>query len=811
MEDYTHGTIRDIDLVHEMETSFLEYSMSVITSRALPDVRDGLKPVHRRILYSMNRIGLHADKPFKKSAHIVGDVLANYHPHGDSAVYNAMVRLAQTFSMRYPLVDGQGNFGNIDGYQAAHQRYTEARMTKLAHEMLRDIDKETVDFSPTYDESSEEPTVLPARYPNLLVNGSSGIAVGMATNIPPHNLRDTIGATVALIDNPEIEDDELIRIIKGPDFPTAATIIGVQGIRDAYKTGRGSILVRAKSNIEKMSNGKHRIVVTELPYQVNKARMVERIAELTRDKVLDGITALRDESDRDGLRVVMELRRDVNPNIMLNLLYKHTAMQQNFSVNMLALVNGVPRILTLREMLSYYLDHQENVIIRRTEYELRKAEARAHIVEGLKIAVDHIDEVISIIRSSYDDQESKSRLGERFGMTDIQAQAVIEMQLRRLQGLNREKLEAELKDLMAKIKEYKEILADIEKVRAIVRSEMLEIMEKFGDERRTDIVYSEDDLEKEDLIAEEDVVITISHSNYIKRMPMDSYKSQRRGGRGVNATKMKDNDFIEQIFITTTHNYLLFFTDKGRVLRLKAYDVPEGSRTARGIAMVNLIEIEPGENITTVLALKDYEEDKYLVCATANGKVKKTSLSEYDSNRKAGLLGIKLDDDDALIDVRITDGKDEIILVTEKGMSIRFSEDDVRPTGRVTSGVTGIRLKNDDQVISMDILSSGSDLLVITENGSGKRTSLEDYNTQNRAGSGVMTIRLSKKNGYLASARVVRDGEDVMIISKEGTLIRMATNDISRFGRATQGVNIMRLDKGDKVIAMAKIMDDIDV
>lgn len=808
MENYTHGTILETDLVEEMEHSFLEYSMSVITSRALPDVRDGLKPVHRRILYSMNRTGLHANKAHKKSAHIVGDVLANYHPHGDIAVYDAMVRLAQTFSMRYPLVDGQGNFGNVDGYQAAHQRYTEARMTPLAHEMLQDIEKDTVDFIPTYDESDKEPTVLPARFPNLLVNGSSGIAVGMATNIPPHNMRDTINTVVALIDNPEIEDEELAKIIKGPDFPTGATIIGIEGIRDAYTTGRGSIKIRAKAEIEKMSSGKHRIVVNELPYQVNKARMVEHIAKLVRDKVLDGITALRDESDRDGLRVVIELRRDVNPQIMLNLLYRHTAMEQSFHVNMLALVDGRPRILTLRQMIAYYLDHQEEIVVRRTQFDLARAEARAHIVEGLKIAVDHIDEVIAIIRSSYDDSESKTRLGERFGMTDRQAQAVIEMQLRRLQGLNREKLEEELADLLARINEYKAILADPARVKAIIRSELLENMKKFGDDRRTDIVYSDLDLEKEDLIAEEDVVITISHANYIKRMPMDAYRSQNRGGRGVSSTSMKDEDFVEQIFITTTHHYLLFFTDAGRVLRLKAYDIPESGRTARGLAMVNLIPLEGDEQVTTVLAVRDYDEDKYLLCATKNGKVKKTSLIDYDSNRQAGVIALRLEEDDSLVSAKITDGTEDIILVTKDGMSIRFDEDDVRPTGRVTSGVIGIRLKENDYVIGMDILSTGTDLLVITEKGMGKRTSLEEYNPQNRGGSGVMTIRSSEKSGSLVASLVVRDGEDVMVISREGTLIRMGVNDISRYGRATQGVSMMRLDKGDQVISMARVMDE---
>ncbi len=802
-----HGSIRPVNLIDEMETSFLEYSMSVITSRALPDVRDGLKPVHRRILFGMYKTGNTPDKPTVKSANIVGYVLGHLHPHGDSAAYDAMVRMEQPFAMRYPLVDGQGNFGNIDGYPAAAMRYTEARMSKLAQEMLRDIEKETVDFVPNYDDKMEEPTVLPSRFPNLLVNGSSGIAVGMATNIPPHNLRDVASAAVEMLENPEVGDEDLMRLVKGPDFPTGGIIMGTKGISDAYRTGRGSITVRARAAIEKMTGGKHRIVVSELPYQVNKARMIEKIADLTRDKVLDGITDLRDESDREGLRVVIELRRDVNPKIMLNKLYKQTQLQENFSVIMLALVDGVPKILNLRQMLAYYLDHQEDVIIRRTRFDLRKAEERAHIVEGLKIAVDNIDEVIKIIRSSYDDDESKTRLGKRFGMTDRQAQAVIEMQLRRLQGLNVEKLEEELQDLYARIKRYKEILGDIAEVRALIRDELMEIVDKYGDERRTEISFDDEDINILDLIADEDMVITLSHDGYIKRMPMDAYKNQRRGGRGVASAKMKDEDWIEQIFITTTHHKLLFFTNFGKVLRLRAFDIPESSRTGKGTAIVNLLNITGDESITAVIALRDYD-DRFLTCATRNGNVKKTALKEYDTNRKDGIQAIRLADDDELIAVNLTSGDDELILVTEGGNAIRFHESDVRPTGRATAGVIGVRLEDDDCVIGMDIVQDDASLLVITENGFGKRTAMSEYNCQNRGGKGVRTIRFGKHGNRLAAAMVVRDGEEVMVISREGTLIRFSVNDISQIGRATQGVTMMRLDEGDEVISMDRVMDN---
>lgn len=809
MENYTHGNIRPVNLVEEMKQSFLEYSMSVITSRALPDVRDGLKPVHRRILYGMHKSGYTPDKPTVKSANIVGYVLGKFHPHGDSAVYDAMVRLAQPFSMRYPLVDGQGNFGNIDGYPAAASRYTEARMSKLAQEMLRDIEKETVDFTPNYDDTMEEPTVLPAHFPNLLVNGSSGIAVGMATNIPPHNLNNIVDGIFAMIDDPSVSDEVIYQKVKGPDFPTGGIIMGTRGIQSAYKTGRGSITVRSRTSIEKMSGGKHRIVVTEIPYQVNKARLIEKIADLARDKVVDGITDLRDESDREGLRIVVELRRDVNPQIVLNQLFKQTQLQDNFNVIMLSLVDGVPKVLSLRQMMAYYLDHQESVIIRRTEFDLRKARERAHIVEGLKIAVDHIDEVIRIIRSSYDDEESKARLGESFGLSDRQAQAVIEMQLRRLQGLNIERLEAELKELYEKIERYEAILADIALVRAIIKEELTALVDKFGDERRTDISYSEEDINILDLIADEDMVITMSHEGYIKRVPMDAYRNQKRGGRGVGSGTLKDEDWVEQIFITTTHHKLLFFTNHGRVLRLRTFDIPESSRHGRGTAMVNLLNITGDEQVNAVIALRDFD-DHYLTCATRHGMVKKTALKEYDTNRRDGIQAIRLNEGDELVSVLLTGGEDELMMVTEKGYAIRFHEDDIRATGRVSSGVRGMRLGEDDRIIAMDIVQKEASLLVITENGYGKRTALSEYHSQGRGGKGVFTIsfRGNKRGERIASALVVRDGEEVMVISREGTLIRFSVNDISQIGRTTCGVMMMRLDEGDEVISMDRIMDE---
>lgn len=806
MENYTHGNIRRIDVVDEMKTAFIDYSMSVITSRALPDVRDGLKPVHRRILYALYKLGLTSDKSQRKSSHIVGNVLANYHPHGDAAVYEAMVRLAQDFSMRYPLVDGQGNFGNVDGYPAAAMRYTEARMSRLAEEMLKDIDKNTVDFMFTYDQLTEEPTVLPSRFPNLLVNGSSGIAVGMATNIPPHNLRDIEKAIIAYYDDPDISIDALTDVIGGPDFPTGGMILGTKGIRDAYTTGRGAITVRGETRIEEMKGGKHRIIITELPYQVNKARLVEKIAQLVKDKELDGITALRDETDRTGMRVVVELRRDVNPNIMLNKLFKMTQLQENFNVIMLSLVDGVPEILTIKDMIRHYTTHQEEVVRRRTQFELDKAMARAHIVEGLQMAVDHIDEVIKIIRSSYNDQESKSRLGERFGMSDKQAQAVIEMQLRRLQGLNREKLAQELEDLKAAIAYYESILASHEKLVALVLEELATLTERHGDERRTRIMpNATDELDMIKLIADEDVVITVSHEGYIKRMPMDVYRKQHRGGRGVASAKMKEDDWIEQLFITTNHQELLFFTSAGKVLRLKAYAVPEAGRTAKGTAIVNLLNIQ-GERIEAVLTLREFSPDRYLFIATKKGKVKKTELSSYDTNRRDGILALRLDDDDEVVGVTITDGDEDIILVSRQGYAMRFPEEEVRPQGRVTGGVIGIRLDEGDEVINMGIAQDAAELLVVSENGYGKRTPLKDYTARHRAGKGVLTIKASQRNGLLAAALVVRQGEEVMIISREGTLIRTSVSGITSSGRNTQGVRIMRMQKEDEVIDACRIV-----
>lgn len=808
MENFTHGKILPAVLEDEMQNSFIDYAMSVIMSRALPDVRDGLKPVHRRILFSMYKTGFTPDKPYKKSAHIVGDVLAKYHPHGDSSVYDAMVRLAQPFNIRYMLIDGQGNFGSIDGDSAAAMRYTEARMSKIALEMLTDIEKNTIDYSPNYDESLEEPQVLPSRFPNLLVNGSSGIAVGMATNIPPHNLGEVIDGVIALIDNKELTDEQLMHYVKGPDFPTGGIIMGTKGIKDAYTTGRGSIRVRSKTSIEKMSNGKSRILVHEIPYQVNKARLVEKIADLVRDKRIDGITDLRDESDRNGMRIVIELRRDVNPQVVLNQLYKNTQMQDNFGVITLALVNGMPQILTLRQVLQHYIDHQEKVIIRRTKFELQKAEERAHIVEGLKIAVDNIDEVVKIIRSSRGDEESKSRLSERFGLSEKQAQAVIDMQLKRLSGLAVDKLIEELNELLEKIAYYKGVLADENKILEIIKEELTVIKNKFGDPRRTEITGSEDELAMEDLIADEDVVITISHSGYIKRMPMDTYKSQKRGGKGITAMTTKEEDFVEQIFITTTHNYLIFFTNKGKCYRLKVYEIPETGRQAKGTNIVNLLNINGDEKITTVISLKEYGENQYLLAATQKGMIKKTPLSEYDTARKDGIIAIKLDDDDELISVQLTDGTQDILMVTKDGQSIRFNEEEVRPMGRGTQGVKGIKLVGEDAVVGMDIARDDAQLLVITANGFGKRTPLEEYRPQARGGKGVFTLRSTDRNGDIVGTLVVKEGEEIMVISREGIIIRLKVDDVSSMSRTTQGVTLMRLNETDHVVAMARVVSD---
>jgi len=808
MENFTHGKILPIVLEDEMQNCFIDYAMSVITSRALPDVRDGLKPVHRRILYSMYKTGFYPDKPHKKSAHIVGDVLAKYHPHGDSSVYDAMVRLAQPFNIRYTLVDGQGNFGSVDGDSAAAMRYTEARMTKIALEMLRDLDKETVDFMPTYDESGEEPQVLPSRYPNLLVNGSNGIAVGMATNIPPHNMDEVIDGVIAIIDNKDLTDEELLNIIKGPDFPTGGIIMGNKGIRDAYLTGRGSIPVRAKTTIEKMSNGKSRIIVHEIPYQVNKARLIERIADLSKEKKIDGIVDLRDESDRNGMRIVIELRRDVNPQIVLNHLYKNTQMEDNFGVIMLALVKGMPQILTLRQMLDHYINHQKDVIVRRTKYELRKAQERAHIVEGLKIAVDHIDEVVKIIRSSRTDDESKRKLHESFGLTDRQAQAVIDMQLKRLTGLAVEKLVEELNELYKKIAYYKAVLDDEQMVLEIIKEEISAIRDKYGDDRRTEISHGSTEMDMEDLIADEDVVITISHSGYIKRVPMDTYKSQRRGGKGITAMTTKEEDFVEQIFITTTHNYLMFFTNKGKCYRLKVYDIPETSRQSKGTAIINLLNIYGEEKITTVISLKEYKEDNYLLAATRNGYIKKTPLNEYNTHRKDGIIAINLEENDELISVKLTDGSENILLVTADGMAIKFSEEDVRPMSRATKGVYSIKLGKGDYVIGMDTCTNDAQVLVVTENGFGKKTPAKDYRLQTRGGKGIHTIKESERNGKIVAMMVVGEGEEIMMLSAEGIIIRLRTDEISSMGRSTQGVTLMKVDEGDRVVGMARVVSN---
>jgi len=802
--EFAEGRVVPIHVADEMKRSYLDYAMSVIVDRALPDVRDGLKPVQRRILYAMDELGVRPDRPHRKSARIVGDVMGKYHPHGDAAIYDAMVRMAQDFSYRYPLVDGHGNFGSVDGDPPAAMRYTEARLSRIAMEMMRDIDKETVDFMPNFDDSLQQPVVLPSRIPNLLVNGASGIAVGMATNIPPHNLGEIIDGLVMLIDNPDATIEQLMTVIRGPDFPTGAQILGRDGIKEAYKTGRGRIKVRGKARIEQLTNGRQRIVITELPFQVNKANLIAKIAELHRDKVIDGISDLRDESDRNGMRIVIELRRDANARVVLNRLYRHTQLETTFGVIMLALVDGEPRILTLKDALVHYLKHQEEVIIRRTRYDLRKAEERAHILEGLRIALDHIDEIIALIRSSKTDAEAKQGLMERFGLTEKQAVAILDMQLRRLTGLEREKIEAEYQELLKTIARLREILGDIRKVYEVIRTELLEIKEKYADERRTEIVATADEIEEEDLIADEDVVITMTHYGYIKRLPTTAYRPQRRGGRGVAAMGTREDDFVEHLFVTSTHSYILFFSNKGKVYRVKGYDIPEVGRTARGTAIVNLIDLPRDERVQTAIPIRSYEGDYYLVMATKKGVIKKTPLAEYDSPRN-GLIGITLDEDDELVGVRLTDGNEHILLVTAQGQAIRFPEDTVRPMGRAARGVLGVRLEEGDYVVAMDVVRPGADLLVVTELGYGKRTPLEEYRVTNRGGKGIRTLQVTRRNGLVAAASVVRDGEEVMIISAEGIMIRMKVDDISRQGRATQGVRLMRLGDADKVVAVAHI------
>lgn len=802
------GNIIERDIETEMKTSYIDYAMSVIVSRALPDVRDGLKPVHRRILYAMYEDGITSDKPYRKCANTVGSVLGRYHPHGDASVYDAMVRMAQDFSLRYRLIDGHGNFGSIDGDGAAAMRYTEARMAKIAETMLTDIEKNTVDFMPNYDDRLQEPTVLPSKIPTLLINGSSGIAVGMATNIPPHNLTEVINGIIKIIDEDNVTDEELLSIIKGPDFPTEGIILGREGIKEAYLTGKGKITVRAEAEIEEMSNNKQRIIVNSLPYQVNKAKLVENIAALVREKRIEGISDLRDESDRiDRVRIVIELKRDANAQVVLNQLYKNTQMQDTFGIIMLALVNGEPKILTLRQCLEYYIEHRKTVILRRTQFDLDKALARAHILEGLKIALDNIDEVINIIRNSYDD--AKERLMERFGLSDIQAQAILDMRLKTLSGLQREKIDEEYNELMKLIAYYREVLSSERLVFDIIKQELIEIKEKFGDERKTKIVAAEGDLDVEDLIKEEQSVITLTHFGYIKRMPVDTYKSQKRGGKGITGIATREEDFVKQIFTASTHDLILFFSNKGKLYRLKGYEIPEAGRTAKGTAIVNLLSLDPGEKISAVIPINNFSEGKYLLMGTKNGLIKKTALTEYNSARKTGLLAITLKDDDELIDVRLTDGEDNVVLVTKKGMSITFDEKDVRPVGRTAQGVIGIRLDEEDSVIGMESIVSGikGTLLAITENGFGKRTELDEYRVQNRGGRGVITYKITPKTGDIVGIRIATDEEDVMLITDNGTVIRLNVRDISILGRATQGVTLMRTNEG-KVVSIEKISAD---
>ncbi|WHH57242.1 DNA gyrase subunit A [Petroclostridium sp. X23] len=810
MIDNSAQKIIPVDIQAEMKKSYIDYAMSVIVGRALPDVRDGLKPVHRRILYTMYEAGFTPDKPHRKCATTVGDVLGKYHPHGDAAVYDSLVRMAQDFSLRYPLIDGHGNFGSVDGDPAAAYRYTEARMSKLAMEMLTDIEKETVDFVPNYDDRLKEPSVLPSKFPNLLVNGSSGIAVGMATNIPPHNLTEVINGVVALIDDPNMTIEDLLAYIKGPDFPTAGIIMGRQGIKDAYMTGRGRVIVRSKADIEQVSSNKQRIIVTEIPYQVNKARLIEKIAELVRDKRIEGISDLRDESDRDGMRIVIELKRDANANVVLNQLYKYTQMQDTFSINMLALVDNEPKVLNLREILDHYINFQKQVIVRRTKYDLNKAEARAHILEGLRIALDHIDEIINIIRGSRTTAMAKERLMEEFSLSDVQSQAILDMRLARLTGLERDKIEEEYKQLLETIKYLKDILASESMVLGIIKEELLVIKEKFGDERRSAITIAEDEINIEDLIEEEDNVITLTHFGYIKRLPVHTYKSQRRGGKGIIGLSTREEDFVETLFVTSTHHHILFFTDKGKMYRLKTYEIPEAGRQAKGTAIVNLLEVQPDEKVTAVIPVKEFKEGQYLLMTTRNGVIKKTDLMEYDTARKSGLAAITLREDDELIRVKLTDGNQQVILGTRHGQSIRFNESDVRPMGRTAQGVKAIELNEEDYVVGMSLIRENADLLVVTENGFGKRTDLEEYRMQSRGGKGIFTYRLTEKTGCVAGIKVVGDTDDIILITSDGTIIRLSTKDISKMGRTTQGVTLIRMEQDVKVVAIARIEEEVE-
>lgn len=810
MNHRTDGKILTVDLAEEMKSSYIDYAMSVIVSRALPDVRDGLKPVHRRILYAMRDMGLTPDKPHRKSARVVGEVLGKYHPHGDVAVYEAMVRLAQDFSTRYPLIDGHGNFGSIDGDPAAAMRYTEVRLSRLSLEMMRDLDKDTVDFNPNFDESMEEPSVLPSRIPNLLANGSSGIAVGMATNIPPHNLGEVIDAVVTLIDDPDVSLQQLMRIVKGPDFPTGALIIGREGIREAYSTGRGIVTMRARAEIETLSRDRTRIVITEIPYQVNKAKLIEQIADLVREKKLDGITDLRDETDRSGLRVVVEVGRTANPNVVLNKLFKNTQLQASFGIIMLALVDGAPRVMTLRQALEHYLEHQKEVIVRRTRHELEKAEARAHILEGLRIALDNIDEVISLIRGSRDVDQAREGLMSRFGLTEVQARAILDMRLQRLTGLEREKITEEYAQLVRDIEYYRAVLASERMVLEVIKQELLEIRERFADPRRTTITAGEVAFEVEDLIAEEDVAITLTHRGYIKRLPLTTYKSQHRGGRGVAGVTTRKEDFVEELYVSTTHHHLLFLTNRGKVYRLKVHELPEAGRQARGTAIINLIQLSPGEQVTEVIPIRDFSAG-FLTLATRTGMVKKTRLAEFDNIPRSGLIAVELVPEDELIGVELTDGKAELMLITKRGMAIRFDEEDVRSMGRAARGVHGIKLEPGDEVVAMAKVLPDADLLLVTEKGYGKRTPLAEYRPQARAGKGLKTLSTMERVGALVAAKVVFPEDEVMLASAGGIVIRLKAGGISRQGRYTQGVTLMKVEEGDRVVAVARVAARQDV
>ena len=802
------GKIEQHEIHTEMKESYIEYAMSVLVSRALPDVRDGLKPVHRRILYGMYELGLTPDKPFKKSARIVGDVMGKYHPHGDASVYDAMVRLAQDFSIRYKLVDGHGNFGSVDGDNAAAQRYTEARLAPLAMQMLRDIDKETVDFIPNFDGDEEEPVVLPSRFPNLLVNGSNGIAVGMATSIPPHNLGEVIDATILLIDQPDSTVDDLIKIVRAPDFPTGANILGRSGAKEAYRTGHGRVLVRSTVNIEENNKGKQQLIFTEIPYQVNKAALIEKIAELVKDKRLDGISFIRDESNRQGMRIVIELKKDANPQILLNRLYKHTQLQESYSMIMIALVNGEPKVLNLLQILEEYIKHQKDIITRRTQFDLKKAEARAHILEGYRIALDNIDAVIKTIRESYND--AKDKLMQRFGLTDIQAQAILEMQLRRLQGLEREKIDNEYAELMKQIDYFRQLLSDEHMLMNVIKTELLEIKKKFGDARRTKITLDMAEIDEEDLIEEGNVAVTLTHLGYIKRVSADTYKTQKRGGRGIMGVTTRENDFVKNLIMTSTHDYLMFFTNTGKVHKIKAYEIPEAQRTARGTPAINFLHLLQGERITALMPVREFSEDKYLIAVTKRGVIKKTPLCEFDTNRKSGLIAINLKEGDELIGIKQSTGTSNVIIVSKNGKCISFSEDDVRPMGRLAGGVRAIRLEDDDEVVAMELAEANEELLVVTKNGYGKRTPVEDYRLQARGGKGLLTYDKSKfkKTGELIGAMVVNEEDEVLLINSDGIIIRINAGNVSKLGRATQGVKIMKVDIDTNIIAMAKVIPE---